>query len=89
MKPLLYPYHYGRALAANILYGMPARGMNVIGVTGTNGKTTTVNYIASILMAAGYKVGVSTTAVFRIGDRQWGKEVKITVNNPFSLPKKF
>lgn len=87
LEPLLYPYHYGRASVANAINGMPARGMNVIAVTGTNGKTTTVNYIASILMAAGYKVGVSTTAVFRIGDKQWDNELNMTVTNPFALQK--
>lgn len=87
LKPILYPYHYGRAVAANAVHGLPARGMNVIAVTGTNGKTTTVNYIASILMAAGYKVGVSTTAVFRIGDKQWDNELNMTVTNPFALQK--
>jgi len=87
LKPLLYPYHYGRAGVANAINGMPARGMKVIAVTGTNGKTTTVNYIASILMKAGYKVGVSTTAVFRIGDKQWDNELNMTVTNPFALQK--
>ena len=67
-SPFLSPYHWVRAVAANIKYGYPARGLNVIAVTGTNGKTTTANYIAAILEAAGYKVGLSTTALFKIGD---------------------
>lgn len=39
-------YHYFRAIAANIYYGFPSKNMVIIGVTGTNGKTTTSNIIA-------------------------------------------
>lgn len=87
VKPLLPYWHFGRAVAANAIYLFPARKLNVIAVTGTNGKTTTSNYIASILMAAGYKVGLSTTAVFRIGDKDWDNQLNMTVENPFALNK--
>ena len=87
LKILLHPYHWLRALAANIRYGFPARGMRVIGVTGTNGKTTTVNYIAEILQAAGHRVGVSTTANFRIGDEEWLNELNMTTTDPFQLQR--
>ncbi len=46
----------------------PARGLKVIGVTGTNGKTTSVAYIDSILRAAGKKVAAYTTVYQRVGD---------------------
>lgn len=69
VAPLLPAYHLSRAVAANITNGFPARRLKVIGVTGTNGKTTTVLYIASILRAAGYKVGYSTSLELRIGDK--------------------
>lgn len=84
---LLSPYHLMRAVAANVMYGFPARKLKVIGVTGTNGKTTSINFIASILRAAGYKVGVSTTANFRIGDETWDNELNMTTTNPFALQK--
>lgn len=87
VRPLLPYWHFSRAGISNLRYGFPGRGLKVIAVTGTNGKTTTVNYLASILMAAGYKVGVSTTAVFRIGKKQWDNELNMTVTNPFALHK--
>ena len=48
--------------------GSPARGMKVIGVTGTNGKTTTCFLIHRMLHEAGYKVGLMTTVGYGVGD---------------------
>lgn len=54
-------YHLPKAILANIIYGFPARGLRVIGVTGTDGKTTTVNMIYHVLKAAGKKVYMVST----------------------------
>jgi len=48
--------------------GFPARKMRVIGVTGTDGKTTTCNFIYQILKTAGYPVGMISTVSAVIGD---------------------
>ena len=50
-------------------YGFPARQLIMIGVTGTDGKTTTSNLIHSILTAAGFKAGLISTVNAMIGDR--------------------
>ncbi len=49
-------------------YGDPSKYLTVIGVTGTNGKTTTTYLIESILKEAGFKPGVIGTINFRYGD---------------------
>lgn len=56
-----YFWHLPMAMLANILYGFPSRGLKVIGVTGTDGKTTTVHMIYEILKAAGKKVSMIST----------------------------
>lgn len=51
----------------NVRYGFPARGLKVIGITGTNGKTTTSFMVHRMLHEAGYKVGLMTTVAYGAG----------------------
>ena len=55
------------ALLADRFYDHPSRRMKVIGVTGTNGKTTSSYLLASILDAAGLKAGLLGTVSYRLG----------------------
>jgi UDP-N-acetylmuramoyl-L-alanyl-D-glutamate--2,6-diaminopimelate ligase len=57
------------ALLAARFYGYPSRKLKLIGVTGTNGKTTTTHLLAAIYRAAGNKVGLIGTIANWIGDR--------------------
>jgi UDP-N-acetylmuramoyl-L-alanyl-D-glutamate--2,6-diaminopimelate ligase len=57
------------AYLAAAYYGFPARRLRMIGVTGTDGKTTTVNLIYQILVAAGIKAGMISTVNAVIGDQ--------------------
>jgi UDP-N-acetylmuramoyl-L-alanyl-D-glutamate--2,6-diaminopimelate ligase len=54
---------------AAAFYGYPGRKLTVIGVTGTDGKTTTTNLIHSILHEAGYKAGMVSTINAVVGDQ--------------------
>ncbi|MDD5371386.1 MAG: Mur ligase family protein, partial [Anaerolineaceae bacterium] len=56
------------ALLSAAFYGFPARKMVMIGVTGTDGKTTTANLIYQILKAAGLRGGIISTVNATIGD---------------------
>jgi len=55
------------ALAGAEFYGHPSHEMPVVGVTGTNGKTTTAYLLAAIFEAAGISAGLLGTVTYRIG----------------------
>jgi UDP-N-acetylmuramoyl-L-alanyl-D-glutamate--2,6-diaminopimelate ligase len=80
-------YHKLKAIIATIRYGFPSRRLQVIGVTGTKGKTTTVNLIASILEEAGYRVGLTSTVNFQVAERKWVNESNMTTLSPFYVQK--
>ncbi|MCU0580187.1 MAG: UDP-N-acetylmuramoyl-L-alanyl-D-glutamate--2,6-diaminopimelate ligase, partial [Desulfobacterota bacterium] len=59
------------ALLAARFYGYPARQLHLIGITGTNGKTTTAYLIEALLQTAEIKTGVLGTIEYRCGGRTW------------------
>ena len=59
------------ALLASQFHGHPSHEMQVVGITGTNGKTTTAYLISAIFEAAGMRPGLMGTVAYRIGDRQF------------------
>jgi len=56
-------------LAADF-YGHPSRAMQVVGITGTNGKTTTAYLLRAVFESAGTKCGLLGTVAYSIGDRE-------------------
>lgn len=80
-------YHLLRGVLAAVLYGFPSRKLTVVGVTGTNGKTTTCHMIGHILEAVGEKVGLATTVSFWVGQKKWTNQTKMTTLSPFVLQK--
>ncbi len=60
--------HLAEAVLLNALAGFPLRGLKVIGVTGTNGKTSTSFLIHKMLVESGYKAGLMTTVAYGVGD---------------------
>jgi UDP-N-acetylmuramoyl-L-alanyl-D-glutamate--2,6-diaminopimelate ligase len=70
-----------KALAeiASTFYGHPSRALTVIGITGTNGKTTTSYLIESVLQAAGFSTGVIGTINYHYGEKSF--------DNPVTTPE--
>lgn len=66
-------------------YEHPSRKLKVIGVTGTDGKTTTANLIYAILKSAGYRVGFVTTINARIGKEEIPTGFHVTTPGPKEL----
>lgn len=75
------------ALGANIFYRFPSRSMKVIGVTGTDGKTTTASLIYDILRASGKKTALLTTVSAIIDGESYDTGFHVTTPNSFALQK--
>jgi len=84
---LLNWYHYILALLGVIFYCFPSRKIKVIGVTGTNGKTTVVNLATKILEEAGYKVASLSSIEFKIGEKEWPNILKMTMPGRFKIQR--
>lgn len=84
-RQALRVYHAARSRATSILFRHPAQDMVVIGVTGTNGKTTTAHLIAAIFEQAGHKVAMLSTVRFRIIEHEWTNATKMTVPDPWTF----
>ena len=76
-------YHKILAYLAMIIYLNPSSKLIIIGVTGTNGKSTVVNLIGEILNKAGHKTGWTSTTNFSIGDKSWLNDKKMTMLGRF------
>ncbi len=83
------PYgHWCEAILANTVYGFPARNLKVIGVTGTDGKTTTSTLIYTMLNEAGIKTGLMTTIGYGVPDNWHENYVHMTSVPSFTLMKR-
>jgi UDP-N-acetylmuramoyl-L-alanyl-D-glutamate--2,6-diaminopimelate ligase len=76
--------HLAEAILLNTINGFPWRGVKVIGITGTNGKSTTCFLIHKMMVEAGYKVGLMTTIAYGVGDDLRPQDEHMTTS---SVPK--
>lgn len=79
--------HLPLAIYANVKYGFPSRGMKVIGVTGTDGKTTTTTMIYSILKEAGKKVAMISTINAVIDGKSYDTGFHVTSPDPLTIQR--
>lgn len=82
-------YRKSRAKIISAHYGNPARDLRVIAVTGTNGKTTTVNFLNEILKEAGYRTAMFSTANIEIAGEQTVNDTNSTTATVARLQKFF
>ena len=80
-------YHFLLAFFGAVFYGFPSKKIKVIGVTGTNGKTTVVNMATEILEKAGYKVTSISSIKFKIKEKERPNMLKMTMPGRFKIQK--
>lgn len=80
-------YHTSLAYLGALIYGFPSRGMKVIGVTGTKGKSTVVYLISRVLEESGHDVAAIGSLGFKIKDKEWPNVLKMTMPGRFKLQK--
>ena len=75
------------SLAAAAFYGYPSKKLRIVGITGTNGKTTTTYIVKSIIEAAGKKCGLIGTNAVEYAD--FKNEAGLTTPDPIELHETF
>ncbi len=82
-------YRRARVKTVSARYGNPARDLRVIAVTGTNGKTTTVNYINEVLKEAGLKTAMFSTALIEVAGERKLNDLNVTVATTSQMQRFF
>ncbi len=86
-RPFIASYHRALAIIAAAACGFPSRRMLTIGVTGTKGKSTVCYLTARVFEQGGRRVGMTTTALFKLGPQEWLNRTKMTMLGRFSLQR--
>jgi len=84
---LLSRYHWKLAFLGAVLYGFPSRKLKVIGITGTNGKSTVAELTTKILEEAGCKTASLSSIKFKIGKEERPNTLKMTMPGRFKIQK--
>ncbi len=78
-------FHFPLAVLAVIYFRYPAGNLRVVGVTGTDGKTTTATLIHHLLIKDGKKTALITTVSAKIGDEEVSTGFHVTSPHPWKL----
>lgn len=87
LQSLKNVYHLFVAAIAAVFFRFPTRYLNVIGVTGTDGKTTTTHLIYHILNSAGKKVSLISSVEAVIGEKEYDTGFHVTTPDPWEVQK--
>lgn len=80
-------YHFSLAFLSALLYGFPSKKIRMIAVTGTKGKSSTVEILNAILEEAGYKTALSNTIRYKIGNESHPNLFKMSMPGRFFLQR--
>ena len=80
-------YHFLLVSLGAVFYRFPAKKIKIIGITGTNGKSTVVEMTSKILEEAGCKTASLSSIKFKIGNKQWPNELRMTMPGRLTLQK--
>ncbi len=80
-------YHWSLAFLAVLLYRFPSRKIKVVAVTGTKGKSSTVEILNAILEEAGYKTAASNTIRLKVGNDSKPNLHKMSMPGRFSIQR--
>jgi UDP-N-acetylmuramoyl-L-alanyl-D-glutamate--2,6-diaminopimelate ligase len=80
-------YHYCLAVLGTILYRFPSQHIKVVGITGTKGKSSTVEFVNAILEQAGFKTALMGTIRFKVGHESRPNLYKMSMPGRFFVQK--
>ncbi len=86
-RALQRPYHFSLALTAALFYFLPSRKLKVIGVTGTDGKSSVVELLHEILRGAGVNVASVSSLRFKTNEKEEPNMLKMTMPGRFFLQR--
>ena len=86
-KFIINQYHFILALLGAVFCRFPSKKLKVIGVTGTNGKSTVVEMIFKTLEEAGCEVASLSSIEFKIKNKNWPNVLKMTMPGRFEIQR--
>ncbi len=85
--PVFSAYHFVLAILAALVYGFPSRDLIVVGVTGTKGKSSTIEFLNAIFETAGWKTALASSIRFKVGEVSRPNLLRMTMAGRFALQK--
>jgi len=84
-EPVKNVFHLFQALLGSMMFLFPGKRLKIIGVTGTDGKTTVVHLLHHILEISGYKVSMISTVEARVGQKIIDTGLHVTTPDPLKV----